>query len=94
MIYSSQIIEIQWLSFELGSDETPIPGASGGLLARSHLWLRPTWRYHMDFIECQAENPVYGPPIWHDRLQLNITFAPQFYGLQVGDHRVIREGKG
>ncbi|CAH8517406.1 nephrosis 1, congenital, Finnish type (nephrin), variant 2 [Schistosoma haematobium] len=76
-----------------GSDETPIPGASGGLLARSHLWLRPTWRYHMDFIECQAENPVYGPPIWHDRLQLNITFAPQFYGLQVGDHRVIREGE-
>ncbi|CAH8503026.1 unnamed protein product [Heterobilharzia americana] len=76
-----------------GSDETPIPGASGGLQARSHLWLRPTWRYHMDFIECQAENPVYGPPIWHDRLQLNITFAPQFYGLQIGDQRVIREGE-
>ncbi|CAH8477795.1 unnamed protein product [Schistosoma turkestanicum] len=76
-----------------GSDETPIPGASGGLLARSHLWLRPTWRYHMDFIECQAENPVYGPPIWHDRLQLNVTFAPQFYGLQTGDQRVIREGE-
>ncbi|TNN08868.1 Synaptogenesis protein, partial [Schistosoma japonicum] len=76
-----------------GSDEEPVPGASGGLLARSHLWLRPTWRYHLDFIECQAENPVYGPPIWHDRLQLNITFAPQFYGLQVGDQRVIREGE-
>ncbi|VDP98410.1 unnamed protein product [Trichobilharzia regenti] len=55
-----------------GSDESPVPGASGGLQARSHLWLRPTWRYHMDFIECQAENPVYGPPIWHDRLQLNL----------------------
>nr|CAH8841295.1 unnamed protein product [Trichobilharzia regenti] len=76
-----------------GSDESPVPGASGGLQARSHLWLRPTWRYHMDFIECQAENPVYGPPIWHDRLQLNVTFAPQFYGLQIGDQRVIREGE-
>ncbi|KAF6778616.1 hypothetical protein AHF37_01827 [Paragonimus kellicotti] len=76
-----------------GIDEQPTPGAAGGVQANSRLWLRPTWHYHMDFIECRTENLDYGPPVWHDRLQLNITFAPQFLGLQVGNEHVIREGQ-
>ncbi|KAF8569493.1 hypothetical protein P879_00561 [Paragonimus westermani] len=75
-----------------GIEEQPTPGAAGGVQANSRLWLRPTWHYHMDFIECRTENLDYGPPVWHDRLQLNITFAPQFLGLQVGNENVIREG--
>ncbi|VDP83453.1 unnamed protein product [Echinostoma caproni] len=75
-----------------GTNEKPTPGAYGGLQAHSRLWLRPTWHYHMDYIECRTENPEYGPPVWHDRLQLNITFAPQFLGLQAVSEKVIREG--
>ncbi|TPP58362.1 putative nephrin [Fasciola gigantica] len=76
-----------------GTNEKPTPGAHGGLQANSRLWLRPTWHYHMDYIECRTENSEYGPPVWHDRLQLNITFAPQFLGLQAGTEKVVREGQ-
>ncbi|CAL8095078.1 unnamed protein product [Calicophoron daubneyi] len=76
-----------------GAQEKPNPGAFGGLQAHSRLWLRPTWSYHMDYIECRAENLEYGPPVWHDRLQLNVTFPPQFLGLQSGKEKVIREGQ-
>ncbi|KER31563.1 hypothetical protein T265_02206 [Opisthorchis viverrini] len=76
----------------IGTEENPVPGTAGGLKAQSRLWLRPTWHYHMDYIECRTENPEYGPPVWHDRLQLNITFAPQFLGLQTRKEHVIREG--
>ncbi|VEL23768.1 unnamed protein product [Protopolystoma xenopodis] len=48
---------------------------------------------HTDFIECSAENPEYGEPRWHDQIQLNVTFAPQFLGMQTGEKREIVEGR-
>ncbi|BHF60411.1 myoblast fusion [Sparganum proliferum] len=75
-----------------GIDDPPTAQENKGFLSRGRLKLQPKWQDHADFVECLAENEAYGPLTAQAVLRLNVTFAPQFLGLQTGSEHGVVEG--
>ncbi|VDK70878.1 unnamed protein product [Dibothriocephalus latus] len=76
-----------------GIDDPPTSQEKKGFLSRGRLKLQPKWQDHADFVECLAENDAYGPLTAQAIIRLNVTFAPQFLGLQTGSEHSVVEDK-
>nr|AKN21722.1 NPHS1-6 [Schmidtea mediterranea] len=76
------------------SSSNTINGKFGGSLIQSYFEIYPSWKDHLDYVDCEVFNPDYGEEhqVLRKRIQINVTFSPQFEGI-INYNFYIEEGQ-